>query len=434
MPEALPALELIAFLAAFVALVVAEKAQQIIRPIFHALEGPLSNIPFLGGWIDGAMNRFLELLNAVVVDLRHAATTLWQGFLWAIRLTVTILDEFAGYTESALGQLVEHALPGAFANLYADAHNLFQQAEADAQAAASLAADNLKVAERYADHAAGAAVSTAEGYTDTAISAVHDWTRGKIADAVQGVESDIASAKSAAISTAEAYADRLRTAIEAELAKGIAGVESDLGSAVTALQTAIATARAAVEGELSTAEAAIEGQLVSDVNALNGLIASAETTLENAIAAASAAETAVLNAAVAQLDSAIGAVKAEADAIAAQVAAESTSAAAELADIYGLGVDDLRRLVDQLDFGKLAELGAGAVLLRALVESLTSEAGLDRAECRAKVKGICGTDPTAWAGLLASLAAVGVAFDLKAVCDAGETIADAVVGLVKQAA
>lgn len=38
------------------------------------------------------------------------------------------------------------------------------------------------------------------------------------------------------------------------------------------------------------------------------------------------------------------------------------------------------------------------------VATLEAEAGLTRLECRTKVKGICGIDPTAWAGLLGALA------------------------------
>lgn len=64
---------------------------------------------------------------------------------------------------------------------------------------------------------------------------------------------------------------------------------------------------------------------------------------------------------------------------------------------------DFNYLVDQIGklplttiLAQLASLAGAA----ALVDVIAREGGLDKAECRAKVKGICSTDPAAWQALL----------------------------------
>lgn len=49
------------------------------------------------------------------------------------------------------------------------------------------------------------------------------------------------------------------------------------------------------------------------------------------------------------------------------------------------------------------------------VATLEEEAGLSRLECRSKVKGICGVDPAAWAGLLGGLAAAEFGLHLSSI-------------------
>lgn len=94
------------------------------------------------------------------------------------------------------------------------------------------------------------------------------------------------------------------------------------------------------------------------------------------------------------------------------LAAAIAVAGGEVLELPGISYDDLRNLVNGQDLAKLGGLIAAIPLIRGLVQTLAQEAGLDSAECRAKNKAICGTDPLQWAGLLAGLAALGLSFDL----------------------
>lgn len=434
MPVALPALDLLAWCLFLVAFVLAIAAVKILKPIFQVIQDATSFVPFAGGWVKHATNKVIVDLEAVVVASRYAMAVLWQGFLWAARLTVTVTEEAFGDVESYAEQLYSNALPVAFSNLYADAQALSAAVESDVRSLAGTVAGDVHDLRIYADHAAGTALTTAENYADGAIADAKTWTKGKIADAVSSVESDISSAKAAAISTAENYANALRVAIEQELAKGIAGVETELGGDVSRLQAAIAGAQSAVEGELATAKAAIEGEIVADVQGLDALIASGEAALSAAIAAATAAESAALAGAVSTLQGAIADVRSSVGAIADQLAAVGATAAGELQDIYGLDADSIRRVLDRLDLSKVVDLGAGLVLVRALTEAIAAEAGLDSAACRSKVKGVCSVDASAWAGLLASLAAVGLAFDLRQLVSFAETLAEPARAIIERAA
>jgi hypothetical protein len=82
--------------------------------------------------------------------------------------------------------------------------------------------------------------------------------------------------------------------------------------------------------------------------------------------------------------------------------------------------------------GTLTIAGAVAATYAALSTVLT-DTGLENSECRGKVKNICASNPLGWANLLGGLAAIGVAFDFKALYDTAEDLADTTVDLIKQA-
>lgn len=68
-----------------------------------------------------------------------------------------------------------------------------------------------------------------------------------------------------------------------------------------------------------------------------------------------------------------------------------------------IGFDDLSDYIDRVPWRRLGGLLGLGFLTHALLKALVREAGLDRAECRGKVKGICGTHSGAWENLLAGL-------------------------------
>lgn len=65
---------------------------------------------------------------------------------------------------------------------------------------------------------------------------------------------------------------------------------------------------------------------------------------------------------------------------------------------------ELHDLLGTLDLTDLAKIVGAVPVIAALVNVLMAETGLSNAECRAKVKGICGTNPTQWFRLLEGLA------------------------------
>ena len=67
-----------------------------------------------------------------------------------------------------------------------------------------------------------------------------------------------------------------------------------------------------------------------------------------------------------------------------------------------------------------------------LVQSIAVDAGLENADCRSKVKGICGTSPAAWESLLVGIASAGLLFDLPAIVESAALLASPVVALLDQ--
>lgn len=94
---------------------------------------------------------------------------------------------------------------------------------------------------------------------------------------------------------------------------------------------------------------------------------------------------------------ATAAVVARLDGINSQVGTIAGDVAAAPGIVWG----DLTR---NLDARNLADAATLAVLAAAAVHTLAADSGLENADCRAKVKGVCGTDPSQWGKLLAGLA------------------------------
>jgi hypothetical protein len=89
-----------------------------------------------------------------------------------------------------------------------------------------------------------------------------------------------------------------------------------------------------------------------------------------------------------------------------------TQAGAEVAELPGLAIPKIEDLLNGQDLATIAGLAAAIPLLRAIVNTVAVESGLENAECRSKVKGICGTNLSAWEGLLGGLVAIGAGFSL----------------------
>lgn len=183
--------------------------------------------------------------------------------------------------------------------------------------------------------------------------------------------------------------------------------------------------------DIAAATATIEAQAVKE-------IAAAGTALRAEIQSAKAEALAYADDAVAKLRAAEDAALARAAAIASAAAASADAAAqTALADVRGISIPINVPLPSLDELAGLA--GAGALIasipaLATLVQALAVDTGLENESCRTKVKGICGTDPSAWAGLLAGIAEIGVGFSLADLATFAETITGDVAGLLEQAA
>lgn len=101
--------------------------------------------------------------------------------------------------------------------------------------------------------------------------------------------------------------------------------------------------------------------------------------------------------------------------------AENTAIHA-LGDAQTATAGELRGLLDSLNPSQIAGLVAAIPILSALVSTIATESGLDSADCRGKVKGICGTDPLDWGMLLGGIGLLAIDIDLEDIVNAGREL------------
>lgn len=127
----------------------------------------------------------------------------------------------------------------------------------------------------------------------------------------------------------------------------------------------------------------------------------------------------------------------EAEVVAAAALGQvETGATAALDAVKAIAIDlghELDVITAGRDAAGVAALIASIPALATLVHVLATDTGLENADCRSKVKGICASDPHAWAGLLGAIATAGLLFDFKQIVHAATLLAAPVVELVKQA-
>lgn len=202
-----------------------------------------------------------------------------------------------------------------------------------------------------------------------------------------------------------------RLAIHDALAIGGA-INSEIAALDTKLHHEVTVAIRDVEGYADTAVHALR-------KAEDAALAGAVSVLHAGIVAAEKAATEEFHAA-------------EREAAAALAGADATINAA-IAGVKSIAVtleDDLGTLLGKLSPADVAALLAAIPLLGLLVNTIATESGLNNSECRSKVKGICGTNPLQWAGLLAGIAAIGVSFDLADILKASLAVYSETEGLI----
>lgn len=197
---------------------------------------------------------------------------------------------------------------------------------------------------------------------------------------------------------------------------------------------ALATLRGDIEAGVSRAEAFAETAVGKLRAAEDGAIAMAVGLAAEAALAGERAAAAALN----EAERAAGSALAQSEAAAAEALARAEAAGkAALAGVKDIAVgaaDDLATIEGQLGALGTAGLIAAIPAIATLVHAIATEAGLENAECRNKVKGICATNSNAWGDLLGGLVALGFAFSLRELYAVAEPLAAELAPIIAKAA
>jgi hypothetical protein len=251
------------------------------------------------------------------------------------------------------------------------------------------------------------------------IHAITDPIRGDAHRALAEVES-LAGTVAADLVRAEHYADAAAAgAVAAAISYADRVALGAEHAAERYADDAVAKLRSAEDSAIANAVEIADAAKAAGLAAAAGALATAEREISAGVTAAEryAATTAAAVAA------------AGAKSLAEAEAAASTALAQVKAIAIGAEGDltDLEAYIKSLG---LPAVIAGVGALATVVTIALAETGLENASCRTKVKGICGTDPAAWAALLAGAAVLGVSFDLGDIVDAALALLDETTTLI----
>lgn len=308
----------------------------------------------------------VPLLNILNVEI--AGVHLWGGLLTRARNAVIVGCE-AGIADLVhlLGDL-EHAIAWSFRWQLSSVLRFVHSVE-----------HSLDLLWRHAIKGIAASLVAVVQHAETLLAARVTALTNTVKADVTSLKATIASTAKATLATAEKYTTTAVTKAEATLRKEIVADVHTLTTAIGDLQKLLTTditnltgtigaqARAAeayADAAAAAAARAVEGEIAADVAAIDNLITSTVNSLEAEIAA--------------------------------------------------------------IPIPSIADLAATVAGLSLVLTTVLAESGLDNPSCRTKVKGICGTDLSAFLGLLAGLAAVEGALNIGVLITAGTGI----IGLV----
>lgn len=236
------------------------------------------------------------------------------------------------------------------------------------------------------------------------------WSISVTLQAIMGIPRDIHNAiqylkDHLIVNTVRAALGPIHTALNTLEAK-VGFVSREVATEVVRLDAKIehtATATVGtVERELGAAIRGVEGTVTTELHTLRN-------TLRN------------------EIDSATKGAEAAGAAALAKLSAAENAAIDAIGRAEGATAAELRDFIGQVPLTDIGAALAALPLVIAAVNILEAETGLGRAECRGKIKGICGTDPTQWAKLLEGLAFVGIGFSIAELINAIVGVAEAVV-------
>lgn len=409
---------------------------------------PLKNIG------TGALNAINKGLADQIVATEDVVSILWSGFTWLIREGGNAIGSLAGSTYGTFSFLWRTGIPAAIHAVAKPISDLAQEAYNEARGAGSTAT------------AAGASVKTevenairsAENYTDSQITIAHKYVETQVANGVTsaGITAGQLVAQAISLTTRDynelkgdfdAVPDEIKQAV-AKLPQGL-----DAGDVTNAIQAALAAGgaistaissriaglgggiteqdiTAAIGAELAPG-AAIYNEIKSLIPTVPGGLTVQDVTnaISGELAAGGSIATAIGNA----VSSAAGGLTENdvTQAISESLLPAGAIGAAIAAAIGGISIPVPPGGIT-IPTPTLAQITLGLAAVTTEVAVLEAEAGFDDPACRAKNKGICGTNTEAWTGLLSGLALVGVGFSLADIAEAAATMVADTRGLVAE--
>ena len=189
---------------------------------------------------------------------------------------------------------------------------------------------------------------------------------------------------------------------------------------------ALNAARSYTDSRVASAASSLRSEFGADVQALRTAESAA---IDHALQIAQDAKT---TAAQAVTTAETAAAQAERQAVSTAEAAAS-AALATVKSIAITAEHDLQTIEGQ--YGALGAAGLIAAIpaLATLVQAIAVDTGLENAECRSKVKGICATPSSSWDSLLGGALAIGFALSLRQLVTGANDLAGPLVDVIKQA-
>lgn len=417
-------------------------------PMLSAIANFNTHIPGIGKPFAGIGNRVVNKINNALeagINASHRViANLFAGLVWSWEQLSESISIVAQDAEDALAYLVNRKIPSMIAAQIRNAELVAMDAKTVAVGAATAAARVLSEAEAYTrgkfssiEGDIAQSLEAAKAYAATNLAAaavslshnaallVHDLDN-RLSNRLDKIEGSVeAKLAASAVAAERAARNAIGSALDDAMSAGGVidrDIKKVVGDAITKALAAGASTDAAVTKAIDAALAhaigsggEIESRIQADIaRAIGAVVTVGGVTLPQVQD--------LIDRAVASAAHAGGVTIGQVQDIVNAAVAGAISTGSNIGQL----VDDVRRSIEDeiagLNIGDIASIAAATATLAATVAVTLAESGLDRAECREKVKGVCGVNPADWGLLLGGLAAIGFTLDFEELISIGQEI------------
>ena len=373
-------------------------------------------VPVIGwhpfGFLNGVFSAAQSGINDALQGAQDAAAKFQSGLLDSLTLAIGIPLLLALGVYDLFTLLLKHTLPALIGTGTKAANDTAAAVAARVTALERTVANDLGAAKDYADSAAAKALSDAKAYAGTNIAAAANSLEKEIKSVADATAAGIVAADLAA---GGAITKAIHGAIDAADFVTSGAVTGDVLDAIKSSDAIDAAIRAAVPAVAGLTAADVSRLIAAGLPSVDTLAHEVEGLLPKTVAGAGETAADVAQ----QIAGAIAGDLAPGGSIAAAIAQAIPAA---LPGVPPVSVPSL---------GDLANTVAG---LGAAVAGIEAIRFIGNETCRGKVSQICDTDANALSSLLAGAAAIGVAYNLRAVVDAANGIFTEAADLIKATA